>query len=131
MHTNFFASSSRGKVSLARFKHCRRIRKRLIAGMGNQRLFLSAAAFAARKVVDPDNMQVPSIAAVGTRAEEIGAYESDLTTVYRTRATRLAGWWEACRTYFVLPITEVVMKWVEECKLSFLAMVERPSPWRH
>jgi hypothetical protein len=112
---NFFCSSAFDKVCLARWTHVSKCRKRLIVGMSNQRLFLSALSFAAKKVAGP-TMDVPTLPSMtDVTPEEMGAMEGDYMTTHVSRCTRLASWVGGRPFYFELPIMEAT-----ECHLDTL-----------
>jgi hypothetical protein len=89
---NFHASAAFDQVSMNRFTHVAKARKRLIMGMTSQRLFISAAAFAAKRSVNPDAPGVPDIPRMDVSPEELGAEQGHLLLSHQTRCGKLRQW---------------------------------------
>lgn len=126
-HINFHASTAFDKPSLSRFTHVGKARKRLIMGMASERLFLSAAAFAARRSVDPSCVGMPTVPALDARADEVGAGNADMQLVHRTRCSRLCEWLGSRRFYFVLPVAEAVESHIEKLQYCFFGRDKKHS----
>lgn len=118
-HVNFFASAAIEDVSMARFKNVAKVRKKLVLGMANDRLYLSALRFASARVVDPSAPMVPEIPKpADAEPEEAGADEGALVHTHRTRCARLCQWLSSREFYFRLPIGEVVQSFIEKLEYA-------------
>jgi hypothetical protein len=106
-HINFFCSSALEKVTLSRNTHVEKARKRLLIGMMNVRFFLSAAAFAAKRMADPGSMAVPTLEVkLDLRPEEVGAGDADRQLTTRVRCQRMVQWFSSPQFHYVLPVME-------------------------
>ena len=105
---NFHASSAMEKVTMSRFTNCGKARKRLLIGMTSERFFMSASVFAMRRSVDPSAPFIPTLPAMGVRAEELGAYDSCMQQTMKTRCGRSCSWFASREIQYELPITETV-----------------------
>lgn len=74
---NFHCGSAFDRVSLSRFTHVAKARKRLLVGLAHQRLFFGAAAAAASKSVELTGVGEPVVPEIKAPAEELGAGASD------------------------------------------------------
>ena len=119
---NFHASTAFDQVSLSRFTHVAKARKRLIVGMTNQRLYISAASFCALKVIDPSNQGVPTIPAMESRPEEMGSGEGDLKITMQTRCERLHEWFNSPGIYYRLPIAEATETILDKLQYAFFGL---------
>lgn len=106
-HINTFCSATFDLVSLSRFTSVAKSRKKLILGLMNERMFISAASFCARRVVGGgENPSVPTVSAADNRPEEIGSGVDDAHITHRTRLGRLAQWFNSRGFLYSLPIAE-------------------------
>ena len=113
-HVNFFCSTAFGDVALSRFTNVGKARKRILLGMCNQRLYLSAIAFAATKAVnadDPEHSVVAKICAINP--DELGSGTSDLQLTHRARCRRMLDWMQSRRFYYNIAISEISESWLE------------------
>lgn len=103
---NFHGSTAFDRVSLSRFTHVAKARKRLLVGLCHQRLFLSAAASAASRSVEFDSTGQLTIPEIGAHAEELGAGASDMQLTHRTRCARLVQWFRSESILYELAVSE-------------------------
>lgn len=105
---NFHLSRTFEQVSLARWTHVANARKRLLVGMGCQRLYLSALVLAASRSISPGFADMSDLLpVVDINFEEVGAGDQDVQATHQTRCARLCQWLQSKSFWFTLPITEV------------------------
>lgn len=117
---NFHASRAIERVTISRWTHMAKTRKRLIVGMTCQKLFLTSFCVAASKSVPEDviEMQAP-IPAIDIRAEEVGAGDTDRQLTHQTRCARVCQWIQSKPFWYVLPIAEVCESLLDALQYKF------------
>jgi len=118
-YVNYFASSSFDRVTLSRFTNVGKTRKKLLVGLANRRLFMSAAVTAAAKSVEFGADGQPRLPELAIPAEELGSGSSDHQLTHKARCSRLHAWFGSERIRYELAISEVAESVVDDLQYAF------------
>lgn len=119
---NFFATSAVDRIALGRFTNAAKLRKRLITGMVNQRMGLTAMSWALSRAVDPAAPVEPKLEP-SMRPEDIASSEKGWQIQHKSKCKSLSGWFSSRQIYYTIPITECAAKFIDELQYEFFTDV--------
>lgn len=117
---NYHCSQAFETVSMSRFTHVSKARRRLIVGMACDRLYLTAVRTAATRGLGAGQAELEvAIPTIECRAEEAGAGSEDFVQAHRARCLRLSGWLQSRAFYFTMAIAESAERPVDALQTAF------------